>query len=769
MIIIYGMWSNPAHGYNHQQSEALDYDTPDATSDLHKSVLHCIMGEKAPHNLPNLIGHFFGRSNSVQNITWYLLNKNISGIRAVGIYGSPAVGKSTLAIHTAHVISECGIEVRYIDLFDTHNHSESTESVPVTSSPDPWASTSPGPVLFETPNDRKKALSLSAQGLLEWDKGVKKDTLLVLDNCDNILGIEEHGQKLKELITLILKQSSPTLRLIVTSRQKIAIPGLGFKTYYLRELDNESAIQLLLKSNHLLSENDGKRIAALVDNNPLALHICASVIDETYSSNQLIAGLIDTPMDALSADILPDSRKMVQVLYLSYKHLHNTTRFCGHYLSLFPGSFAEDAAINVLSTSYFSNPEGCLRSLRDRSLITPYERAGQLRYQYHRLVKEFFNYMLENGNDLEFDAVVKMFQTSFELYFSSQLYNMTHTPWNEKMIGTLEYDSHNFITLLELVAIHPPLSVESVYLTAHSLVKSDLVLNIITENKLFRSLKAISHVLLYNNNEVVPILGNEMANFWAKIFTRLHTIALSSTTFSECRTLCMETFEFPSNVSSVIYDIMAIEYYVPRFAMYCDWLVCWSGAGCIVNITIRQWLGFLVIVVPVLVPLLVPLCFVISIIATTEHSTLDLFIIYYGTCSVITCIYITLPELLMFAYVYNVIIIIINQDLCRCNIQMICRLNLVPFVYAITFVMALGMGGLMLTTLTPIGILGLLYIHHLLFFCLRFFGSCTGMCGFLLIHQLKYWNFSIYIHHLLCSFLATYLWVPAFLNIGTFI
>ena len=606
LLIVCGMWL-------HDQSETsksvgVHLHTPQTITDLQKSLLHCRKEEVAHNNLPIVTGPFLGRSNSVQNLTWLLFKKYFSGVKAVGIYGSPAVGKSTLAIHTAYVIAQCGIEVRYIDLFDIdhlfEHHSESTKSVPVTSSPDPWASTSPGPVLLETPNDGKKAMSLSAQGLLEWVKGVKNDTLLVLDNCDNILGIEEHGQKLEKLIITILEQSSSTLRLIVTSRRRITIPGLGFKAYHLRELDDDSAVQLLqLQSNHLLSENDSKRIATLVGNNPLALHICAELVGETNSPSQLITALTDTPMEVLSADILPDSRKMVLVLYSSYKHLHNTTRSCGHYLSLFPGSFAEDAAIKVLSKNQFSNPKACLGSLRDRSLIRPYESAGQLRYQYYRLVKEFFNYKLKNGNDLDFDIIDQTFQTSFQWCYSRQLYYLadeytyanTHRKSQiEEVIGRLAFDSHNFITLLELVAIHPPLSVESVYWTAHSLVNSDLVLNIITETELFRSLKSISLVLLYNSSEelVVPTLANDMPSFWAKIFTRLHTIALSSTTFSECRTLCMETFEFPSNVSSVIYDIMATEYYVQRFAMRYDWLVCWFGVHCMVSNHYNRWVTF---------------------------------------------------------------------------------------------------------------------------------------------------------------------------------
>ena len=661
----------------HQQNETpggpgeLETPTSETTSSLQRPLHHCNKREVVT-NLSELKGLFLGRSYNVQDITWLLVNANLSDVRAVGIYGSPAVGKSTLVIHTAHVISHCGIEVRYIDLFDTHHlfehHSESTKSVPVTSSPDPWASTSPGPVLFETPNDRKKALSLSAQGLLEWAKGVKKDTLLMLDNCDNILGIEEHGQKLIELIANILEQSSSTLRLIVTSRHKMVMPSLGFKPYYLRELDNDSAVQLILRSNHIISENDGKRIAALVDNNPLALHICADLVDGTYSPNQLIAELKDTPMDALSADvILPHSRKMVQVLYLSYKHLHNTTLSCGHYLSLFPGSFAEDAAINVLSKSQFRNPKACLRSLRDRSLIRPYEIAGQLRYQYHRLVKEFFKYKLKNSNDLDFDIIDQTFQTSFQWCYSRQLYNLAHAytyayvykkSQIEEVIGRLEFDSHNFITLLELVAIHPPLSVESVYLTAHSLVNSDLVLNIITETELFRSLKSISLVLLYNNNEVVPILGNTMASFWAKIFTRLHTIALSSTTFSECRTLCMETFEFPSNVSSMIYDIMATEYYVPRFAMYYDWLVCWFGVRCaIINFNIKRWVDLATVIC---------MSLVLGVYAIYNAPESLLMTILFPVVFLISCTITLIPELVLAPYNMMIAFFLLRIDVQIC-------------------------------------------------------------------------------------------------------
>ena len=144
------------------------HDAPE-TSSPQKPLLHGKQDKIAPSNLPVLMEQFLGRSDNVEDITKLLVNTSISCVRAVGIYGSPAVGKSALAIHTAHVISQCGIEVRYIDLFDTnHLFKHSSESIP---SLDPWASAS-----SETLDD---SISLSAQALLEWAKGVKKDTTVI--------------------------------------------------------------------------------------------------------------------------------------------------------------------------------------------------------------------------------------------------------------------------------------------------------------------------------------------------------------------------------------------------------------------------------------------------------------------------------------------------------------------------------------------------------------------------------------------------------------
>ena len=131
------------------------------------------------------------------------------------------------------------------------------------------------------------------------------------------------------------------------------------------------------------------------------------------------------------------------------------------------------------------------------------------------------------------------------------------------------------------------------YWTAHGLVNSDLILKVITEVELFRSLQRTRNVLLYNSNEAAAIIGGGLTNFWKDLISRLHTISLTSTMVSECRTLCMETFEFPSNVSTVVYDIMAAEYYVPRLAMLYDWLVCWFGLGCR---EVRQWAECVVLV-----------------------------------------------------------------------------------------------------------------------------------------------------------------------------
>ena len=73
--------------------------------------------QDAPNNLPHFPGQFVGRDNDIQNITSLLFHPHT---RMVHIFGLPAVGKSTIAIHLGHKVVSHGVAVRYINMDDSH-------------------------------------------------------------------------------------------------------------------------------------------------------------------------------------------------------------------------------------------------------------------------------------------------------------------------------------------------------------------------------------------------------------------------------------------------------------------------------------------------------------------------------------------------------------------------------------------------------------------------------------------------------------------------
>ena len=268
----------------------------------------------APNTLPVLYGPFLGRDKDLKEISHSLIHPASSGVTMVNIYGAPAVGKSTLAIHIGYTL-----DAHYL-------LSKPDESIPqsptVTKKPKinarnsselsvsysdivlPWYSLS-----------EHQYVLASAQHLLEWAMGLKNDTLLILDNCDRFLQSKKHEKIFKQALE-DLHEASKHLRIIATSRMKFTILD-GFKSWQLSNLDSTSAIELLQKeSNSMLTARDSREIAELVGNNPLALIIAAHMIRENaiLKPQEVIDELKNNPMKILSPFEYAESEQILFIL-----------------------------------------------------------------------------------------------------------------------------------------------------------------------------------------------------------------------------------------------------------------------------------------------------------------------------------------------------------------------------------------------------------------------------------------------------------------------
>ena len=177
--------------------------------------------------------------------------------------------------------------------------------------------------------------------------------------------------------------------------------------------------------------NDSRTINELLDGIPLALKIVGSLVNEIRPPNLIIRELQQNLIETLTPeDVRPDTQKMRHVLKLSFKYLHNATQECALYLSHFPGSFSEEAALDILSNCTNSSPSGCLRKLSYMSLLDTYYYAGQPRYKFHRIIKEYLFDVESKRMPIIVTSVNWLFNSSFLLHYTQTL-NYFVTTYNQ--------------------------------------------------------------------------------------------------------------------------------------------------------------------------------------------------------------------------------------------------------------------------------------------------------------------------------------------------
>ena len=503
----------------------------------------------APNNLPYFAGPFVGRDNDLRNITYLLFH---SLAKMLHIFGLPAVGKSTLVVHLGHKMVSRGVAVRYINMDDSHISKSSDISEPVQTVVNDWKASkelvvSSNITLSWYSPSQKEFVSATTQALIEWAKGLSNTTLLILDNCDSLLKINTERKNSFLRVLDALSKASPYLHTVTTSRLKLTL--LDAKPYKLKPLDSEFAIELLQLSAPIVTLNDSRTINELVDGIPLALKIVGSLVSITRPPNLIVKELQQNLIQTLTPeDIRPETQKIRPVLRLSFNYLYIDTQECALYLSNFPGSFSQEAALHILSDCTNSTSTECLRNLTDSSLLDLYSYAGQRRYQFHILIKEFLIDIDHESHDdqiLETSMISVRFNSSFVFYYTQQLHNFVtfynQMPHDDENIGRFEYESHNFDCLMKKVYSFNAWKVKSVVHFTHAL-NSGLMLEIFTVNQL---LKCGQRVLVMfegrMDNTSIEIGALETLNVYRDLVLVLRKW-IQSFPEKNCKTLCEETF-----------------------------------------------------------------------------------------------------------------------------------------------------------------------------------------------------------------------------------
>ena len=163
---------------------------------------------------------FVGRESEVEKLMDWIENSTVS---IISIVGSPGFGKSTLAIHVGHEITEKGgIAVHYADLHEVQNMTTLNEKL-----------------TFLVLGEKRQY----SEYLFMWASKLRVPTLLIFDNCDELL--HKHKDPFQNLMKNLVRQSQ-CLKVVLTAKQMTSFLG-SFINFTLRELTSDSAASVLQK------------------------------------------------------------------------------------------------------------------------------------------------------------------------------------------------------------------------------------------------------------------------------------------------------------------------------------------------------------------------------------------------------------------------------------------------------------------------------------------------------------------------------------------
>ena len=352
--------------------------------------------------LPSRPMPFVGRKELINEIIQRLLGTHTS---IVGLFGPPAFGKSSLAIHVGHeVMNKKGVSVSYVDLSEFRLSFEQQ----------PHARSHVRGVQIHGDNFGKRLLGRSVNGdhLLNWAATIENISILIFDNCDPVLN--KWHDEFQEFILDLRKSSRNNLKVIITSQLKISFVDhfTDIEVLELSDKDSKSLISVLRPNlnHHLQTE-----IVELVGNCPLAIKVAVMLL-KTISPTMLIQDLKAKNVDVISSSQFPRRERFNVVMDTACQYLSNNSIRAAYLFSLFPGSFDED----VLSFSFFREFRDEVNNLFERSLFERYAHIFGERYKLHKLIKTYFRekILIDSKNVLKSD-----FKTTFVEYYTKKLYN----------------------------------------------------------------------------------------------------------------------------------------------------------------------------------------------------------------------------------------------------------------------------------------------------------------------------------------------------------
>lgn len=368
------------------------------------------------------VDNFVGREEDIKNITGYL-DFTSSDIQVVHIVGPPGFGKSTLAKKVGGIFLQKGVSIHYVDMTTVTDMDNFAEKV-----------------MLDIIGSPKYKITLDR--LVHWVQKQYSNTLLILDNCDEMFETQKEGF----LKVIKILSSKKSVRYLLTSQKWVADVG-NFRLHAIYNLSSVAASQLLGKVAPGLTDDQKMQIAELTGNVPLALEVVGAIFKfpNAPTAEEVIQGLRDSPVITLSPSELHS--KVDVSIGLAYNYLSPQLKKLCVNLSHFPGSFDQVSAVMIFNLDLdfephriFNRREPQLDMLVRRSLLQ-YNHPTK-RYHFHRLIR---NYIRDQEKEFS-ESLRHNFESGFQLYFASHLSRIFSRvrDYQKLALDMLDADKHNF-------------------------------------------------------------------------------------------------------------------------------------------------------------------------------------------------------------------------------------------------------------------------------------------------------------------------------------
>jgi predicted ATPase/DNA-binding XRE family transcriptional regulator len=232
-----------------------------------------------------------------------------------------------------------------------------------------------------------------------------KETLIVLDNCEHLIGA---CAKLAE----VLLQSCLHLCILATSREALNIPGE--MTWFMPAMAGDDAVDLFVeravaaRPDFTLSERERSKVQDLcrqLDGMPLAIELAAARL-RVMSLDDIMAHL-NNRMKLLAGGprtAQPRQQTLRATLDWSHDLLSDPERITLRRLSVFSDGWLEDAAITVCADGQVIHADDVpdlVLQLAGKSLVTLNARAGGSRYLLLETLRQYEAEKLESAGETE--------------------------------------------------------------------------------------------------------------------------------------------------------------------------------------------------------------------------------------------------------------------------------------------------------------------------------------------------------------------------------